>query len=118
MLDMANELSDFTKKYVILKGDNHKKDELGMIVLDKDKPSDVETIYNKKIDYVSHGTGDVFASSFVGSILNGKSPSSASKIAGEFTKKAIEETIGDSNHTYGVKFEKVIPYIQDLLKSN
>ena len=49
--------------------------------------------------------------------MNGKSPSSAAKIAGEFTKKAIEETIDDPNHSYGVKFERVIPQIQDLLKS-
>ncbi|WP_295722714.1 bifunctional hydroxymethylpyrimidine kinase/phosphomethylpyrimidine kinase [uncultured Methanobrevibacter sp.] len=115
MLEIANELSTFTKKHVILKGDNHKENELGMIVLDKDQLDDVETVYNKKIDYVSHGTGDVFASSFVGSVLNGKSPSDASKIAGEFTKRSIEETIDDTEHSYGVKFEKVIPEIQNFL---
>ncbi|WP_461461543.1 bifunctional hydroxymethylpyrimidine kinase/phosphomethylpyrimidine kinase [Methanobrevibacter sp.] len=118
MLEIANELSQFTKKHVILKGDNHKENELGMIVLNKDQADDVETVYNEKIDYVSHGTGDVFASSFVGSVLNGKSPSDASKIAGEFTKRSIEETIDDPTHPYGVKFEKVIPEIQNFLKSN
>ncbi len=117
MLEIANELSQFTKKHVILKGDNHKENELGMIVLNKDQADDVETVYNEKIDYVSHGTGDVFASSFVGSVLNGKSPSDASKIAGEFTKRSIEETIDDPTHSYGVKFEKVIPEIQNFLKS-
>ena len=45
----------------------------------------------------------------------GKSPTSASKIAGEFTKKAIEKTIGDKNHRYGVKFEQVIPELYDLI---
>ena len=35
MLEMANELADFTKRYVILKGDTHRENELGMIVLDK-----------------------------------------------------------------------------------
>ena len=118
MLEMANELSAFTKKYVILKGDNHKEDQLGMVVLDKDEPSATQIVYNDKVDHVSHGTGDVFASSFVGATLNGKSPESAAKIAGEFTKKALEETIGDPEHTYGVKFERVIPQLQDLLKSN
>jgi pyridoxine kinase len=47
----------------------------------------------------------------------GKSPESCAKIAGEFTKKAIEETLDDPTHTYGVRFERVIPDIQDLLKS-
>ena len=116
MLEMANELAEFTKKTVILKGDNHNEDKLGMIVLDKDDPSNAEFVYNDKVDHVSHGTGDVFASAFVGATLNGKSPSSAAGIAGEFTKKALEETIDDPTHTYGVKFEKVIPYIPELLK--
>lgn len=115
ILSMADELRDFTKRYVILKGDTHKENQLGMIVLDK-KESECEIVYNEKIDYLSHGTGDVFASSFVGSTMIGKTPTQATKIAGEFTKKAIEKTIGDKNHTYGVKFEKVIPDLYDLVK--
>ncbi|WP_407424341.1 pyridoxamine kinase [Methanobrevibacter sp.] len=114
MLEMANELAEFTKRYVILKGDTHKENELGMIVLDK-KESTCEFVYNDKIDYVSHGTGDVFASTFVGSTMVGKSPTEAAKVAGEFTRKAIEKTVGDENHKYGVKFEQVIPELYDLL---
>lgn len=116
MLEMAEELSQFTKKHVILKGDNHRENELGMIVFDKDDNKS-EIVYNDKIDHLSHGTGDVFASAFVGSTMNGKTPTQSAKIAGEFTKKAIEKTIGDSNHAYGVKFEQVIPDLYDLLKS-
>lgn len=116
MLEMAQELSSFTKRYVILKGYENEDNELGMIVLDK-KDSSVQIVYNDKVDYVSHGTGDVFASSFVGSVIVGKSPTQAAKIAGEFTKKAIEKTIGDENHKYGVKFEQVIPELYDLLRT-
>ncbi|MBQ6220771.1 MAG: bifunctional hydroxymethylpyrimidine kinase/phosphomethylpyrimidine kinase [Methanosphaera sp.] len=117
MIDMAKQLCKFTKKYVVLKGDTHKEDKIGMIIIDKDNPSDIEIVYNDKIDYITHGTGDVFASSFVGASMLGKSPSTSAKIAGEFTKKAIEYTIDDPTHNYGVKFEKVIPELQDLLKS-
>ncbi|WP_407416206.1 pyridoxamine kinase [Methanobrevibacter sp.] len=116
MLEMAEELSRFTKRYVILKGDTHKENEMGMIVLDKAESS-CEFVYNERIDYLSHGTGDVFASAFVGSTMVGKSPTSAAKVAGEFTKKAIEKTIGDENHKYGVKFEQVIPELYELLDS-
>ena len=91
MLEMANELANFTKRHVILKGDTHKDNELGMVVLDKQN-STTEMVYNGRVDYVSHGTGDVFASSFVGSVMSGKTPSAACKIAGEFTKIAIEKT--------------------------
>ncbi|WP_407374756.1 pyridoxamine kinase [Methanobrevibacter sp.] len=116
MLEMARELSQFTKRYVILKGYENENHEMGMIVLDKVEDR-VEIVYNEKVDYMSHGTGDVFASSFVGSVMVGKSPEAAAKIAGEFTKKAIEKTIGDETHTYGVKFEQAIPELYDLLKS-
>ena len=116
MLEMAKELAQFTKRYVILKGYENDNDEMGMIVLDKQENT-IDMVYNDKVNYVSHGTGDVFASSFVGSVMLGKSPSSAAKVAGEFTKKAIEKTIGDKTHTYGVKFEQAIPELYDLLKT-
>lgn len=116
MEEIAKDLSEFTKKHVILKGDNHKEGQLGMLVSDKED-SDIQFVYNDKIDHLSHGTGDVFASAFVGSSMLGKSPTSSAKIAGEFTKKAIEKTIGDKTHTYGVKFEQAIPELYDLLKT-
>ena len=116
MIEIAEELSDFTKRYVILKGDNHRENEMGMIVLDK-KEDTIDFVYNEKVDYMSHGTGDVFASAFVGSTMVGKTPQAAAKVAGEFTKKAIEKTIGDESHTYGVKFEQAIPELYDLLEN-
>ena len=115
MLEMARELAQFTKRYVILKGDTNEEGKLGMIVLDKVNDT-IDIVYNDRIDYVSHGTGDVFASSFVGSTMIGKTPSEAAKIAGEFTKKAIEKTVGDETHTYGVKFEQVILELNDLIE--
>ncbi|MCR5026873.1 MAG: pyridoxamine kinase [Methanobrevibacter sp.] len=114
MLEMAKELEAFTKRHVILKGDTSEEGKLGMIVLDKEK-SACEVVYNDKIDYVSHGTGDVFASAFVGSTMVGKSPTESARIAGEFTKRAIEKTVGDENHAYGVKFEQVIFDLGELL---
>ncbi|RAP51410.1 MAG: phosphomethylpyrimidine kinase [Methanosphaera sp. rholeuAM270] len=114
MLKITEKLSKFTKRYVVLKGDTHKENELGMHVYDK-TASCTDIVYNEKINYLSHGTGDVFASSFVGSVMIGRSPSISAKIAGEFTKKAIEETLDDPNHNYGVKFERVLPCLQDLL---
>ncbi|RAP50383.1 MAG: phosphomethylpyrimidine kinase [Methanosphaera sp. rholeuAM74] len=115
MTEIAEKLSDFTKKYVILKGDTHKKDQLGMLVSDKTS-SDIQFVYNDRIDHLSHGTGDVFASAFVGSSMIGKTPTSSAKIAGEFTKKAIEETVDDETHGYGVKFERVLPSLHDLIQ--
>ena len=116
MIEMARQLSAFTKRYVILKGYADDNNQLGMIVLDKIEDT-IDIVYNDRIDYASHGTGDVFASAFVGSTMIGKTPSQSAKVAGEFTKKAIEKTIGDENHAYGVKFEQVIPELYDIIKS-
>jgi len=117
MIEMAEELSEFTKKYVILKGDTSKKDKLGMIILNKSKKHNIEIAYNDKINYSTHGTGDVFASAFVGASMLNKSPLTSAKIAGEFTKKSIEKTIDDPTHNYGVKFEQVILSLGELLES-
>lgn len=46
----------------------------------------------------------------------GKTPSQAAEVAGEFTKRAIEKTVGDENHKYGVKFEQVILDLKELLE--
>ena len=56
-----------------------------------------------------HGTGDVYASSFVGALMNGCDAFSAAKIAAEFTMSCIENTLGDEKHWYGVKFEPMLP---------
>lgn len=116
ILDIADQLSNFTKRHVILKGATHVNNKLGMVVSDN-KNNTTEIVYNDKIDYLSHGTGDVFASAFVGSSIKGKTPSKAAEIAGEFTKRSIEKTIDDPSHKYGVKFEQVIPDINDILKT-
>ena len=59
---------------------------------------------------------NVFASAFVGLTMIGKTPTQAAQIAGEFTKRAIEKTVGDEDHKYGVKFEQVILELSELLE--
>ena len=61
------------------------------------------------VDGMFHGTGDVFASSFAGAMILGKSIEQASKIAVDFTVDAIQKTIDDKSHWYGVKFELALP---------
>jgi len=115
MIDMAKELSSFTKRYVILKGATNNEKELILVIYDKNNSS-IDFIFNDKLDFPSNGTGDIFASVFVGATLIGKSPSSSAKFASNFIRKCIEKTIDDSNHKYGLKFEKIIPEIFKLLK--
>lgn len=63
-----------------------------------------------------HGTGDMFASALTGALLQDKTMVDAVKIAGDFTCKAICNTIESPAHWYGVKFETALPYLIDMLK--
>ena len=62
-----------------------------------------------------HGTGDVYASALTGALLRGLSPFEAAKLAADFTVLCIEKTRDDPDHWYGVKFEKAIPELIQLL---
>jgi pyridoxine kinase len=99
-------------KNVILTGISYSADTTGVVVkLGKD----IQYYSHKRIPVGSHGTGDVFASAFSGALLNGKSEFESAKIAAEYTLRCIENTQGDENHRYGVKFETAIPYLLELL---
>lgn len=57
-----------------------------------------------------HGTGDLWASSFTGALVLGKSFEEALKIACDFVQESIHKTLEEPNHNvYGVNFEQAIP---------
>lgn len=58
-----------------------------------------------------HGTGDIFASATVGSLMRGQSVENALSVAVDYTHECIKLTMEDENRrTYGVNFEEAIPY--------
>ena len=58
-----------------------------------------------------HGTGDIFASAAVGSLMRGQSVENALAVAVDYTHECIRLTMEDeSRRTYGVNFEEAIPY--------
>lgn len=78
--------------------------------------SDGKTIvydFNPRNPRSAHGTGDVFASVFAGAVLRGKTAVEASALAADIVCAAIEAT--DSDHWYGVSFERVIPLLAKAL---
>lgn len=72
--------------------------------------------HHPKLDRNYHGTGDLFASSFVGALASGKTLPEAGKIASSFTLKSIQNTFEQPAHWYGLKFETALPDLIDLLK--
>ena len=93
-------------KNVVITGVGFREGFTGVAVLENGEYSYYEHI---RISKGCHGTGDVYASSFVGMMLNGHSAFEAAKIAADYTLRCIELTQGDADHWYGVKFELAIP---------
>ena len=94
-------------KNIILTGVSYSEDSTGIAVLEEGRRS---CYTHRKLKRSSHGTGDVFASAFVGAYMRGRSAYDAAKIAADYTLKCIENTADDPSHWYGVKFEPVLPY--------
>lgn len=54
---------------------------------------------------VCHGAGDVFASAFTGLYVRGADIRTSARLALDFTHSAIENTLDDNAHWYGLHFE-------------
>jgi len=99
-------------KDIVLTGISYNPETTGVVVRTKGK---TEYYSHRRLPVGSHGTGDVFASAFSGALLRGKTEFEAAKVAANYTLRCIENTVGDENHKYGVKFETAIPYLLEQL---
>ena len=105
--ELLSRLTAAGAKTVILTGVSYRPETTGVVVLENGKKAYYE---HRRISKGSHGTGDVYASAFVGAFLRGKSAYESAVIAADYTVRCIENTIDDPTHWYGVKFEPVLPY--------
>lgn len=103
---LLTKLHGLGAKNVILTGVSFKDDELGSAISDG---RTVDYDFNPKIDRMSHGTGDVYASVFAGALMRGMSPLEAAALAADVVCEAIRQTPAD--HWYGVSFERAIPML-------
>ena len=99
-------------KTVVLTGVSYKEGRTGIVVATKDS---YEYYEHELLSNSCHGTGDIYASSFTGALVNGHSAYEAAKIAGDYTLECIKETAKIQNHTYGAAFEKAIPKLIEML---
>ena len=56
-----------------------------------------------------HGTGDLFAATFTGSLLRGKDTFSAAKLAAGYVERVVAAT--DTASPFGAQFEKELPWL-------
>lgn len=106
--DVVAKLHAMGTKCVVLTGVGYQEGQTGVLI---SAPEGTHYYCHKKLSNSFHGTGDVYASAFVGSWIGGKTMVEAAQIAADFVCRCIENTVGDESHWYGVKFETALPYL-------
>ena len=100
-------------KNVILTGVGFHPAQTGVMISE----SGVQSYYcHRRLSENCHGTGDVYASAFVGALVKGLDAYTAAKIAADYTLLCMENTRGDKDHTYGVKFEPMLGTLMDMIR--
>ena len=90
---------------VILTGVSYTPGKTGIVVLENGEYAYYE---HEKLPNSCHGTGDIYASAFVGALVRGKSAYDAAAIAANYTMECIRCTAALDNHWYGAAFEPVL----------
>lgn len=114
--DFINELIEklcaLGAKNVILTGVSYKEGHTGVVVFENGESNYYE---HKQIAGGIHGTGDIYASAFVGAKLRGKTAFESAKIAADYVVECILESKNDPDHTYGARFEPVLGKLIQML---
>lgn len=92
-------------------GVSFEEDKLGIVSYDSIS-GEYFSYFRERCPGVFHGTGDLFASTVAGAVLNNWSIPDALALAADYTLECIKYTIADKNaNWYGVNFEQAIPYL-------
>ena len=98
-------LTALGSKNVVLTGVSYAPGKTGVVVLENGVYAYYE---HEKLPNSCHGTGDIYASAFVGALMRGKSAYDAAAIAANYTMACIRCTAKLDNHWYGAAFEPVL----------
>ena len=113
ILALLSGLRELGAKLSVITGVSLEKGKIGAMGIDRET-GETWCYQNRRIDASYHGTGDLFASTFVGELLRGKDWKNAMRIAADYTAHTIEVTLKNPKEPwYGVDFETTLP---DLLK--
>lgn len=109
--DMLKKLTSLGCKTAVITGVSFEKDKLGVMSYDSES-GEYFSYFRERIPESFHGTGDVFASTFLGALMRERSVGDSLKIATDFTVECIKATLGNpKERKYGVNFEEEIPYL-------
>lgn len=113
--EMLGKLAELGAKISVLTGVSFKEGTTGVMGYDKENN---EYFYysNERLNASYHGTGDIFASTCVGALMNGMDWKDSLKIAADYTAECIRLTMEDpAKPWYGVNFEEAMPYLMKLI---
>ena len=99
-------------KNVIFTGISYRPGKTGVVIFENGVYSYYE---HELLPNSCHGTGDIYASSFVGALVRGKSAYDAAGIAANYTMECIKYTATLDNHWYGAAFEPVLGKLIEAL---
>lgn len=109
-------LSEICKGTIVLTGACLAENEQGAAAYNS-QDGKISFISCPRMPGMYHGTGDVFASTFVSGMVLGRGMEKSLKAAVEFTRLAIENTKPNLPELwYGVNFESVLPILPKLLE--
>ena len=103
--EILEKLTALGCRNIIFTGISYAPGKTGVVVFENGAYSYYE---HEKLANSCHGTGDIYASAFVGALVRGKSACDAAKIAADYTVSCIQATAEEANHWYGAKFEPVL----------
>ena len=110
--DILDKLTALGCKNVIFTGVSYAEGKTGVVVYENGQYAYYE---HEKLPNSCHGTGDIYASAFVGALVRGKSAYAAAKIAANYVVECIQETAKLDNHWYGAAFEPVLGKLIEAL---
>lgn len=112
---MLLELAKLGSKKVVITGVTFDDDSFGFMGYDTET-KEFFSYATEKINHKSHGTGDVFASTFTGALMNDYTVYESLKIAADFTCACIKNNYENPGSvSYAVNFEAEIPYLLKLI---
>ena len=110
---LTQKLMDMGAKTVVLTGVSYREGYTGIVVR---SATEIRYYEHVRLEKSCHGTGDVYASAFVGALMNGKTAYESAGIAAEYTLACMRYTQTDPDHWYGVKFEPVLGELMAMVK--
>lgn len=111
---LLKRLRDLGATNVVLTGVSLEPGKLGVAAYDG---SSISYYFRDQIEGYYHGTGDVYASSFLAAYVKKNDLIESAAIATDFTVACIERTAKeDSERRYGVNFEECLPELINALK--